>query len=256
MTITTSDIARMSQQLAAFPTEVASELVLAAADLCIMVDADLRVQEVFIGNALEDVSCARWEGAPLRSVVAPEGQRKIDLLWQEGADAITGWRHLNFRTDRGDETLPLLIKRIDVGGGASILLGRDLRPAVRMQEQFNAAMMEMEQSYQDSFDDPFAPPSAPSLTDVNGNGHGNGNGGASDLPAAEAQLQMLVNQTLGELGRQPVAQIVSQTAKVLEDMCIREAYAQSQYDLQKTAEVLGMNADDLAQRLVAVPRKP
>ncbi|TVS05443.1 MAG: hypothetical protein EA407_02340 [Rhodobacteraceae bacterium] len=254
MTITTSDIARMSQRLAAFPTKVSSELVLAAADLCIMVDADLRVQEVFFGNALEDVSCARWDGAFLRSVVAPEGQRKIDLLWQEGADAISGWRHLNFRTHRGDETLPLLIKRIDVGGGASILLGRDLRPAVRMQEQFNAAMMEMEQSYRDSFDDPFAPPPAPSLTDVSGNDHGNCN--ASNLPAAEAQLQMLVNQTMGELGRQPVAQIVSQTAKVLEDMCIREAYAQSQYDLQKTAEVLGMNADDLAQRMVALPRKP
>lgn len=249
MTVSTNDIARMARHLAAFPLEVASELVLAATDICVMVDAGLRVQAVFVGAALQDVSCDGWEGAPLRSLVSPEAQRKIDLLWQDDAIAITGWRHLNFRTDRADESLPLLIRRIASSDGASVLLGRDLRPAVRMQEQFNSVMIEMEQSYQDSLDDPFEP------QDAGMTGNGNGNGAAADLHGAEAQSKMLVSQALGALGRQPVAQIISHTAKVLEDMCIREAYAQSQYDLHRTAELLGMDADELAQRLVFVTRK-
>lgn len=249
-----SDVARMTKTITALPTQVSSEIILASADLCMMLDSEMLVREVFLGTALQDEACESWQGSDLRRLVGPEGQRKLDFLWQPDSGNAIGWRHLNFRTDRAGQTLPLLVKRIDAGEGRSVLIGRDLRPAVTMQEQFNAVMMEMEQSYDSMLDDPFAEVPMPS---ANGDGHANGqkNGNGAAPALRMAQSNALVKQAFAELGKQPVAQIVTQTARVLEDMCIREAYVQSAYDLNQTAQVLGMDADELAQRLVFVPRK-
>lgn len=249
-----SAIARMTESIKALPLQASSEIILAAADLCLMVDAEMIVQEVFLGTTFQDEACESWEGADLRGLVGTEGQLKLEFLWQPDTGNTIGWRHLNFRADHTGQHLPLLVKRVDAGEGRSVLIGRDLRPAVTMQQQFNAVMMEMEQSYGTMLDDPFADSPSPS---VHGNGHTNGqensNGSAPVLQMAQSNA--LVKHAFSELGKQPVAQIVSQTARVLEDMCIREAYVQSAYDLQQTAQVLGMDADELAQRLVFVPRK-
>lgn len=242
MTSATTDIARLSDCIASFPVDVVGQIVIASSDLCLLIGEDLVVQNIVTGFALQDLDCASWQGASLRTLVGPEGQRKIDLLWSAGAKAIAGWRHLNFRTRGLGTEVPLLVQRIAARDGRSVLVCRDLRPAVRMQQQFNRAMVEIEQSYEDAM-------SAP----VSGATEGNENGSARDARSVHASA--LVQQAFCEIGKQPVAQIVSQTARVLEEMCIREAYAQCDYDMDKTAQTLGLDPDDLAQRMVFFQRK-
>lgn len=237
MTRATTDIARFTDSIASFPADVVGQIVLASSDLCLLIGADMVVQDSATGFALQDIDCAAWQGAPLRTLVGPEGQRKIDLLWSAEPASSTGWRHLNFRTGGLGTELPLLVQRICARDGRSVLVCRDLRPAVRMQQQFNNAMIEIEQRYDD-------------LT------HDAASGTPSGDEAPSAHANALVRQALCEIGKQPVTQIVSQTARVLEEMCIREAYAQCDYDLDKTALTLGLEADDLAKRMVFFRRKP
>lgn len=244
MTNASSDLARVTACIGMFPTDVVGQIVLASSDLCMLVDADLVVQDVVLGFALEDIDCASWRGTLLRALVGPEGQRKIDLLWTNSAESKTGWRHLNFRTDSANEGLPLLVQRIATKDGNSVLVCRDLRPTVRMQDQFNRAMVEMEQRREDIHDlfsavpDPLDP------------AHDHGQGAAAVLDARSAQADALVRRAFAELGQHPLSSIVQQTARVLEEMCIREAYAQSDHDIVATAGLLGLDPDDLAQRMV------
>lgn len=242
MTSVTTDIARLNDCIASFPADVVGQIVLASSDLCLLVGEDLVVQNVVTGFALQDVDSDGWHGAPLRTLVGPEGQRKIDLLWTDGAKAKTGWRHLNFRTRSPGTEVPLLVQRIAARDGRSVLVCRDLRPAVRMQQQFNNAMIEIEQRHEDTTCNPTA--ETASWDDA---------GPTRDTATAHASA--LVQQALCEIGKQPVTQIVSQTARVLEEMCIREAYAQCGYDLDLTAQTLGLDPDDLAQRMVFFQRK-
>lgn len=247
MTDASSDLTRVTACIGAFPEEVVGQIILASSDLCIMVDRELVVREVVVGFALQDIGCSTWHGARLRALVGPEGQRKVDLLWSAGAPASkTGWRHLNFKTDQAGTTVPLLVQRIASSDGNSILVCRDLRPAVRMQEQFNRAMVEMEQRREDVVD-LFSPVPAAIAS-----GH---QGTVAVLDARSAQADAMVRQALGDLGQQPLSDIVKQTARVLEEMCIREAYAQCDHDLAATAQLLGLDADELAQRMTFIQRK-
>lgn len=249
MTNASSDLARVTAFIGMFPEDVIGQIILASSDLCMLVGPDLVVQDVVVGFALQDIACASWRRTSLRALVGAEGQRKIDLLWTNSAQPKTGWRHLNFRTDSAAESLPLLVQRVATTDGNSILVCRDLRPSVRMQEQFNRAIIEMEQRRED-IHDLFAPVPAP--VDP---GHDHAQGAASVLDARSAQADALVRQAFADLGQQPLSNIVQQTARVLEEMCIREAYAQCDYDLPATAALLGLNPDDLAQRMVFFQRK-
>lgn len=239
---TPTDLARVSACISAFPADVVGQIVLASSDLCLMVGPDLAVQDVVVGFALQDTDCESWRGAPLRTLVAIEGQRKIDLLWAAPANSRTGWRHLNFRTRREGVVLPLLVQRIAAQDGRSVLVCRDLRPAARMQEQLNRALIEVEQRHEDAV-------------------HGGGQGGqlaraANDMPDVHSvQASAMLREAISSLGEQPLSQIVAQTARVLEEVCIREAYAQCHYDLAETAQCLGIETDELSQRMTFFRRK-
>lgn len=244
MTPSMTDLARMTECMAAFPTDVIGQMVLASTDLCLLVGDDLTVLDIVVGYALRDLDCASWHGASLRTLVGAEGQSKIDQLWLGTEPARATWRHLNFRVRamRGD--VPLLVQRIAAHDGRSVLVCRDLRPTVRMQQQFNNAVIEIERGYEGALLDDFDTmthnaPGRRGFAATCGNGRG------SDT----AQASALVRQAFDDLGSQPLSQIVSKTALVLEEMCIRKAYAQAGYDLDQTARVLNMDADNLAQRL-------
>jgi len=249
MTNASSDLARVTACIGVFPADVVGQIILASSDLCMLVGPDLVVQDVIAGFALQDIACTSWRRTSLRALVGPEGQRKLDLLWTDATVPQTGWRHLNFKTDHPTERLPLLVQRIAATDGNSVLVCRDLRPSVRMQEQFNRVMIEMEQRRED-IHDLFAPVPAPIDP-----GHDHGQGAASVLDARSAQADALVRRAFADLGQQPLSNIVQQTARVLEEMCIREAYAQCDHDLPATAALLGLNPDDLAQRMVFFQRK-
>ncbi len=249
MTDASSNLTRVTACIGMFPAEVVGQIILASSDLCVMVGPDMVVRDVVLGFALQDIACTTWRGAALRKLVGPEGQRKVDLLWSDAAAEKSGWRHLNFRTDHAGTELPLLVQRIATNDGASILVCRDLRPAVRVQQQFNRAMMEMEQRREDIVDlfSPVPPSNKP--------------GGAAlqratgVLDTRSAQADAMMRQAFDDLGRQSLSQIVEQTTRVLEEMCIREAYAQCDHDLAATAKLLEMEPDDLAQRMAFYQRK-
>lgn len=250
MTNRSGSLTQVTACIGAFPAEVVGQIILASSDLCILVGPDLIVKDVVLGFALEDIACTTWRGAALRKLVGPEGQRKVDLLWSDATVEKTGWRHLNFRTDHVDTELPLLVQRIATGTGDSVLVCRDLRPAVRVQQQFNRAMTEMEQRREDVVD-LFSPVPA---SHVPAGAASKGITGVLDTRSAQADA--MVRQAFDGLGRYSLSQIVAQTARVLEEMCIREAYAQCGHDLAATALLLEMDADDLAQRLAFYQGKP
>ena len=249
MTDASSNLTRVTACIGMFPAEVVGQIILASSDLCVMVGPDMVVRDVILGFALQDIACTTWRGAALRKLVGPEGQRKVDLLWSEATAEKSGWRHLNFRTDHAGTELPLLVQRIATGDGASVLVCRDLRPAVRVQQQFNRAMMEMEQRREDIVD-LFSPVPA-----------SNKPGGAAlqratgVLDTRSAQADAMMRQAFDDLGRQSLSHIVEQTTRVLEEICIREAYAQCDHDLAATAKLLEMEPDDLAQRMAFYQRK-
>ena len=62
-----------------------------------------------------------------------------------------------------------------------------------------------------------------------------------------------VDGAMGNIGKLSLDDIMSQTARVLEDLCIQRAYEDCGHDLSKTAELLGISSDDLAQRLPFAP---
>ena len=249
MSMDMTNLARVTACIGKFPADVLGQVILASSDLCLLIRPDLVVEDVIVGFALQDVGCAQWRGALVRGLVGPEGQRKVDLLWSEGNDTKAVWRHLNFRIGTDGETLPLLVQRVAVSDGNSILVCRDLRPTVRMQEQFNRAMIEMEQRREDIHDlfAPVPPPVNP--------GHDQAQSAAGVLDARSAQADALVRKALDDLGRQPLSEIMDQTARVLEDMCIREAYGQCNHDLGATADLLGLELDELSKRLTFFERK-
>ena len=241
MTDASSDLTRVTACLGAFPADVVGQIVLAASDLCIMVDPDLVVRDVVVGFELQDIGCTTWLGAPLRALVGPEGQRKVDLLWSGMSVPKTGWRHLNFKTDEAGTTVPLLVQRVASGDGNSILVCRDLRPAARMQQQFQRTMIEMEQRWENSVEQ-FPPVPARNVPD-------------NYAQSGTAALDALVRKAFDDLGRQPLSQIVAQTSRVLESMCISEAFAQCDHDLAETARLLALEPDELAQRVTFFQRK-
>lgn len=243
MTDVSSNLTRVATFIGMVPTDVVGQIILASSDVCILVGPDMVVEDVVVGFALDDIGCTSWRGSALRKLVGPEGQRKVDLLWADATVAKTGWRHLNFRTDQADIELPLLVQRIATGAGGSVLVCRDLRPAVRVQQQFNRAMTEMEQRREDVVD---------LLSSVPPSGNQTGamsKGGGSVMGARSVQADAMVRQAFEDLGQRSLSQIVEQTARVLEEMCIREAYAQCGHDLAATARLLEVDPDDLAQRL-------
>lgn len=250
MSMDMTNLTRVTACIGKFPADILGQIILTSSDLCMLVGPDLVVEEVIVGLALEDVCCAHWSGALLRGLVGPEGQRKIDLLWSGATDTKAVWRHLNFRTGTDGETVPLLVQRIAVNDGNSILVCRDLRPTVRLQEQFSRAMIEMEQRRED-IHDLFSAVPIPTKP-----GHDHAQGAAALLDARSAQADALVRQAFDDLGRQPLSDIMTQTARVLEDMCIREAYGQCNHDINATAVLLGLDPDELAQRLTFFERKP
>jgi hypothetical protein len=233
MTLSPHDLARVTQCMAAFPADVIGQIVLASSDLCLLVGADLRVLDYVAGYGARDIDCALWQGQSLRALVGPEGQGKIDQLWSAKAQAPTparsGWRHLNFRAHGVPTEMPLLVQRIAAHDGRSVLVCRDLRPSVQMQQQFNRAILEIERGY---LQVPQAAAQAPMVKEQS------------------AQAKALVQQAFGDLGAAPLAQIVQRSALVLEEMCIRKALDQCGYDMAQAAQVLYMEADDLAQRMV------
>lgn len=214
---------------------VLGQIVLAASDLCLFVSAENRVDTVLRGGALEDSIGAGWVGQQLRSVVSHDVWHKLDLLWSDQGDAASVWRHLNFIDDQGATEVPLLVRRIAADDGSSVLVCRDLRPVVRMQQKFSHAMLEMEQSFEDTRWKQHLVSAESGKPVTRG-------------AAPKARANVAMEEAITNIGQIPLSEIIAQTGRVLEDLCIRQAFEHCDYDLSKTADMLGVSSDELASR--------
>lgn len=234
-TTPTHEIVTFERNFSKFPSSVLGQVVLASSDLCVLVSADNVVEDIMRGGALEGAVGSEWAGKQLKSVVCHEAWHKLDLLWSKQDEAEPVWRHLNFVQGDGDTDVPLLVRRIDAGDGRSILVCRDLRPVVQMQQKFTRAMLEMEQSFEDTRWKKDLTSNAlnkPTVRSVANKGSAN----------------LAMEKAITDVGHLPLSEILVQTGRVLEDLCIRQACEQCDYDLSKAAELLGMSSDELAGR--------
>lgn len=241
MTPSKLDIASASRNFDTFSPSVLQEVVLTASDLCLFVSEARVVEDITRGGALDEHIGDTWIAKPLHEITKQDSWRKLDLLWASQKEDAPVWRHLNFvASDKLNESVPLLVCRVDAGNDRSILVCRDLRPSMKMQKNFNRALAEMEQSFE-------------KLRSAKGLGANGLEGNKTNASTLHGHVSGAVEKVIGEIGTLPLAEIISQTTQVLEDACIQLAYEKCGYNLSKTAEFLGVSSDELAKRIPFAP---
>ena len=199
-------------------------VVLQAADGLLVLDSLHRIRAVQLAGTLSGTAGADWIGEPLSAVVCPATRAKLDAILRSDAcsdDPAARWRHVNLQRPPA-EALPVLVKCLVIDA-VPVLLVRDLRPTFDLQARFQRAMIELEQSYQRLT----APPLA--------------RGGRDPSGVARA----VVDDMLAAVGTRPLHQIVTETAQVLERLCIRQALDLSPGDSDAAARLLGVTRSDL-----------
>lgn len=178
------------------------------------------IQEVRSWGALADFRCDAWEGESFASVLAPDSRSKLaGILETDAAQApeTVRWRHVNLRCPDGD-TLPVLVKFLVLGEAEDrvrLVVARDLRPTITMQTRFQRACIEMENAL------------------------------ANQTPQAAGPGGVVVGQMLSSVGTRPLPQIVAETVRVLERMCVTEALRRAEGDAGDAAAMLGIDEDAL-----------
>lgn len=228
--------------LSTLPSAVVEQIVLAASDLCVFVNHDDEVEDIVRGAALDLPVDQSWIGQPLKRITLRDSWPKLDLLRDAGPGKEPIWRHLNFLAPRIEpDGLPLLVRRVNAADRGFVLICRDLRPSMRLQRKFNHVIQEMNQSIEDSRQSLPAQGAQAELRAI---------GNVSYLRNRAASA---VDGAMGNVGKLSLEEIISQTARVLEDLCIQRAYEDCGHDLAKTADLLGISSDELARRLPFAP---
>jgi hypothetical protein len=178
------------------------------------------ILEVRTWGALADFRCDTWAGQGFATVLAPDSRSKLAMVLETDAtvapDAVR-WRHVNLRCSEG-ETLPVLVKYFVLGEGEArvrMIVARDLRPTVSMQTRFQRACVEMENAL------------------------------ANQPPPTAGPGAAVVGQMLATVGHRPLHQIVTETVRVLERICVAEALRKTEGDSSSAAALLGIDEDTL-----------
>ncbi|MES2969894.1 MAG: helix-turn-helix domain-containing protein [Pseudomonadota bacterium] len=207
------------------PGQVES-LLFHSADVILTISDDDIVIDAMASVKLDPLTLFSWIGFALPLIVTDDSKPKIPVLLSENmADAGPNarWRHVNFLLD-GGESLPLLVKYMCFDSEdrqVRLLIGRDLRPVAEIQQRFQMAQLEMENTRD-----------------------------AANFPLRPAKRAERVEEDiLADLGKKPLDTIVSETARMLERVCILEALRRCAGDQVEAAALLGLNADDLQARL-------
>jgi hypothetical protein len=185
---------------------------LGAVDILMLLDSNRVVQKVHLGPGLELPELSSWVGKDFSHLVCKASQTKLGDIFAHG-QGTTGhparWRHLNFHAHAG--SLPLLVKYFGFdgsGGGRHLIIGRDLRPTVALQAKVQKVLMDMEQATEDQ--------------------------------RASAPLELRLFDATESVGQRPLNQIVAETARTLERLCIEEAMRRTNGNTTAAAELLGL----------------
>jgi transcriptional regulator PpsR len=139
------------QTLGDLPAETAANLVVAAADIALVIDGDGVIQDVAFGQTDLSQELERhgsWYGRPWSETVTAESQTKIDALLREAATRpASGWRQIHHQASRGDD-IPILYSAVQIRDhDRFVALGRDLRAVAKLQQKVIEAQITMERDY-------------------------------------------------------------------------------------------------------------
>jgi hypothetical protein len=194
------------------------------ADLALFLSPMQDITSMRAWGSLAEVACADWVGRSFAEILSRDSRSKLESLFRAEAGRapdIVRWRHVNLVCD-GGFSLPVLVKYFELGEGATrvrVMIARDLRPTVDMQARLQRAYTEMEAAFEQR----------------------------GTLPGA-ATGAMVVSGMMDSLGHRPLGQIVSETVRALETLCVAEALRRCNDDPEAASHLLGISADDVRRR--------
>lgn len=154
------------QSLGELDPDVVAQLMAAASDVALVVDAEGVIRDMAFGSAdLAMEGYEDWLGQPWAQTVTIESRPKIEAMLRDahqslkdskaaragkaGAEATppTRWRQVNHPSSHGAD-LPMLYSALSLGpGGRVIAFGRDLRATAALQQRLVDAQQAMERDY-------------------------------------------------------------------------------------------------------------
>lgn len=198
------------------------QLLVAVADVIIMLDDNYVVVGATDPMKIDNVTLLRWTGRRLVDLVAPESVEKISGMLREDSRAAQSsdrWRHVNF-LDAAGRNLPLLVKYFELATGpvtTRLLVGRDLRPVQEAQKRVQRALADLDAR------------------------HG---------ARRRAQHALDASVDLNELiGRKPFDEIVVEATGILARAFFSEALKRTGGDRSAAARLLGLPESDFLERL-------
>jgi len=137
------------QSLGALSARAAGQLVAAAADVALILDAQGVIRDMAFGSdSLKNLGYDRWVGQHWIETVTKESRPKIEALLRDlDAPLNPRWRQVNHPSDLGND-LPLSYCALKVDDerqdvtGHSVVFGRDLRAMAAMQQSLIDAQQE------------------------------------------------------------------------------------------------------------------
>ncbi len=129
--------------------ETAATLILAAADVALVLDRKGVIRDIAIGS--EDLSAegvGKWLGRAWIDTVTAESRPKIETLLREAnAKAAPRWRQVNHPSAKGAD-IPVLYSAVRLAAeGRVVVVGRDLRAIAALQQRLVDAQQSMERDY-------------------------------------------------------------------------------------------------------------
>lgn len=194
------------------------------ADLALFLSPMQDITAMRAWGSLADVACTDWVGRSFAAILSRDSRSKLESLFRADAGRtpdIVRWRHVNLVCD-GGLSLPVLVKYFEFGDGPDrvrAMIARDLRPTVDMQARLQRAYTEMEAAFETR----------------------------GTLPGA-ATGALVVSGMMDSLGHRPLAQIVSETVRALETLCVTEAMRRCNDDPEAASRLLGIGPDEVRRR--------
>jgi transcriptional regulator PpsR len=128
--------------------ETAARLVATACDIALSIDGKDIVRDIDIrspGLAEQFGAPEKWIGKRLADLVTLESRPKIALMLREAADgAEPKWRHVNYPSRKGPDVPIQHAALAFPESGRTLILGRDLRGAMALQQRLADAQFAME----------------------------------------------------------------------------------------------------------------
>jgi len=195
------------------------------ADLALFLSPMQDVIAMRAWGSLAEVACADWVGQSFAAILSRDSRSKLESLFSVDSGRtpdIVRWRHVNL-VCQGGLSLPVLVKYFELGEGTDrvrAMIARDLRPTVDMQARLQRAYTEMEAAFESR----------------------------GSLPGATTGA-LVVGGMMDSLGHRPLGQIISETARALETLCVTEAMRRCNDDPEAASRLLGIGADDVRRRV-------